>query len=238
MPCLHDLHPGLLVQVLDFSSDVSVLDLAAVARSLKIAVEECRPIGCGPWKHAPGPWSSSGLWRYLGLGDLKKLPTVTLFCESEFQDTSDVLAFVKAAKALAADTVDGHVAFNKCSFDAAGTARLFSLDGNDNVCFGDQIARLAVKGCRIECTIDAHHYLPDGDAPWIWVYVWVESHTDGPQNPLVCCSSLVFPELRLHSMREREYQESHDLDASSPLTELVRANMPLPMFFGVKGFED
>ena len=70
------------------------------------------------------------------------------------------------------------------------------------------------------------------------MYVWVESHTDGPQNPLVCCSSLVFPELRLHSMREREYQESHDLDASSPLTELVRANMPLPMFFGVKGFED
>ena len=105
--------------------------------------------------------------------------------------------------------MDGHVAFNKCSFDAAGTARLFSLDGNDNVCFGDQIARLAVKGCRIECTIDAHHYLPDGDAPWIWVYVSVESHTDG-----------------------------HDLDASSPLTELVRANMPLPMFFGVKGFED
>ena len=239
MSCLHALHCGPLVHVLDYSLDVSVLELAAVASSFKSAVEKCRPIGgCGPWKHLPGQWHTSGLWKVLGLGDLKKLPKVTLCCETEFKDTAEVLAFVKAAKALAADTVDGHVAFNKCSFDADAkeVERLFSPSNDEFYCFGHQIAQIPFNGCKIECTMDVHSGLPDCHCPWILMYVWVKDDNDGRQNPLVCCSSLVFPELRLHSLRDREENEIDYLDASSPLTELVRAGMPLPMFFGVVGW--
>lgn len=236
MPFLHDLHGGLLAHVLDFLSDVGVLELAVASSSLRGAVEECRLVGCGPWRLPPGPWYPCGIWRYLGLGDLTKLPKVTLCCETEFQETADVLAFVKAAKALAADTVDGQVVFNKCWFDAAKTARLFSPGDGEVVCFGNQVARIPFNGSQIECFINLHSYLPDGDFPWILVYV--EPDNSQSQKPLVCCNSLVFPELRLLSLPDYETEKDHDLDATSPLTELVRANMPLPMFFGVKGLED
>lgn len=221
--------------MLDLSS-VTVLELAVASGSLRGAVDECRPIGCaGPWRLSPGPWYPCGIWRYLGLGDLIKLPKVTLCCETEFQETADVLAFVKAAKALAADTVDGHVGFNKCWFDAANAARLF-FPGNGEVCCYGDFAQIPFNGSQIECAIDAHSYLPQSGVPWIWVYVQEDSGL--PRKPLVCCNSLVFPELRLLSLPGRDHQETHDLDATSPLTDLVRANMPLPMFFGVKGLED
>ncbi|CAL1152505.1 unnamed protein product, partial [Cladocopium goreaui] len=70
----------------------------------------------GPWQHLPGAWQSSGLWRCLGLGDLKMIPDVTLCCEVQFQELTEVLAFFKAVKALAADTIDGHVTFKKLTF--------------------------------------------------------------------------------------------------------------------------
>ena len=45
MPCLLNLSKELLVRALDFSSDTSVLELAAASRAVKTEVEECRPFG-------------------------------------------------------------------------------------------------------------------------------------------------------------------------------------------------
>ena len=44
------------------------------------------------------------------------IPDVTLCCEVQFQELTEVLAFFKAVKALAADTIDGHVTFKKLTF--------------------------------------------------------------------------------------------------------------------------
>ena len=54
---------------------------------------------------------------------------------------------------------------------------------------------------------------------------------------LICCSSVLLPDLRLFGSFCNIYND-HELDAESPLTQLVRANMPLPMLFGVKGVDD
>ena len=113
MPCLLNLSKELLVRALDFSSDTSVLELAAASRAVKTEVEECRPFGSeGSWRHPAGAWNTSGLWRFLGLGDLKKIPFVSLCCEVEFQNVTETLAFLKAAKDLASDTIDDHVSFS------------------------------------------------------------------------------------------------------------------------------
>ena len=64
MPSLHSLSKGLLVHVLDLSSDASVLELAAASRAVKTEVEECSASA------SEGPWATSG--RYLeNLGTLE-----------------------------------------------------------------------------------------------------------------------------------------------------------------------
>ena len=49
------------------------------------------------------------------------------------------------------------------------------------------------------------------------------------------CAAVAFllPKLRL--LAGYDIYGGHDLDAESPLTDLVRANQPLPLLFGVKG---
>ena len=68
------------------------------------------------------------------------------------------------------------------------------------------------------------------------LYVDIENGTDLPQNPLIC-SSLLLPDLRLFASYGSIYND-HELDTESPLTQLVRANVPLPMLFGVKGLDE
>ena len=133
MPCLNALNTELLVRVLDLASDVSVLELDVASPSLTRAVEECRrgsPLGEGAWRHPPGKWEVCGLWRFLSLGDLKKIPSVTLSCKVEFQNVTEALAFFKAAKHLAADTIDGQVTFNTCSFSGEDVAELYTAVAN------------------------------------------------------------------------------------------------------------
>ena len=127
MPGLHNLSEVLLVHMLDLSSDALVLELAAASRALRSGVEACRQVASeGPWQHAPGTWEACGLWRYLGLGDLKMIPAVTLCCETKFQHRTELLAFLKAVKALAAETFDGYVATSLHSM--RGKQQAFSLE--------------------------------------------------------------------------------------------------------------
>jgi len=245
MPGLQSLSEVLLVHVLDLSSDALVLELAAASRALRSGVEACRQVASeGPWQHAPGTWEACGLWRYLGLGDLKMIPAVTLCCETKFQHRTELLAFLKAVKALAAETFDGYVAFNQFTFDARKAASIFSredMEGDDFMTESHQTVEVVFNGCRLNCSLSlAAHSQPedsDGEIPWVNVYVDIDDGTVLLQNPLICCSSVLLPDLRLFGSFCNIYND-HELDAESPLTQLVRANMPLPMLFGVKGVDD
>ena len=59
------------------------------------------------------------------MGDIKTVPCVTLNCEAEFLNIAEALAFFKATKHLAADTLDRKVTFHKFCFAAADTANTF-----------------------------------------------------------------------------------------------------------------
>lgn len=242
MPWRFDLSKELLVHVLNLSTDASVLHFAAASRAVRNAVEECREIGSacsagshGPWRHPPATWEVSGLWRFLGLGDLKKIPKVTLCCETEFQHSAELLAFLKAVKALAADTVDGHVTFSNFSFPPTDAAELFHGEDEFMTTSG-QVATVVFNGYHIECSIDAHLWIHEGEVPTI--NLWVHENEKGalPENLLICCSSLLAPELRLLASCGENMSEELDLDSESPFTELVRASKPLPMLLGVWGF--
>ena len=238
MPWLRDLSKELLVRVLDLASDSSVLQLSVASGGLKNAVEECRPVsGEGPWCHPPGTWETSGLWRYLGLGDVTStlLPSVTLRCEVKFQDLQEVLLFLKAAKALADDTIDNHVTFDHFVFKPKDVRHLYfgEDDHNGRWCTAGQ-TEVNFQG-QLYCSIEAHRD-DDDEVPWINVYVhW--PYLPMKENPLICCSSLLLPELRMLASIGNIY-DTHDLYEGSPLTELVRASRPLPMMLGVQGFDD
>ena len=232
MPCLRNLSKELLLNVLEFSSDTSVLELAATSRGVRSAVDECRSTGKGfPWRHPPGSLEVSGLWRVFGLGDLKRIPVppVNLRCDVEFQDFAEVVAFLKAANDFAADTMDGHVTFDKLSFDAGDVAHLFfgADDRNDRWCATGE-TEVLFNGRRVECTLDAQR-TDDDENPWMYVHVDCENLLP---NPIICCSSLLSPELRMRA--NIRCGDIHDLDEESPFTDFVLTNMPLPLFFGVK----
>lgn len=238
---LNDLSEVLLLHVLDLSPDASVLELAATSCGLRSGVEACREIRQegGPWRHHKGLWEVSGLWRFLGLGDLKTMPHVTFCCETKFQHVKELLAFYKAAQAFAADTIDGRVTFHKFTFK--GSAKLFCGQQVDFMAPSDQIADVDFNGRQIECSLDAHLH-PEDEAPWINLFVNNEddNRPDAPQNLLMCCSSPVLPDLRLLAGFEAStiiIYNDHQLDSESPLTELMHANTPLPMMFGVKGLD-
>lgn len=232
MPWLHHLSKELLVRVLDFSSDTSVLELAVASRAVKTEVEECRPFGSeGSWRHPAGAWNTSGLWRFLGLGDLKKIPFVSLCCEVEFQNVTETLAFLKAAKDLAADTIDDHVSLNQFLFSAADVNELFCGDGDDPLwCEADHKAALKLKGCRIHCSLVATRTCAVQDAPRT-LFLDVD-RTRRRKNPRVICNSLLATDLRLQS-RHGNIEVYGDLTKESPLTKLMCAKMPLPMFLGL-----
>ncbi|CAE7421360.1 aglC [Symbiodinium natans] len=226
---LHDLSE-VIVHLLDVSSDSSALQLAAASHGLRKAVERCRGVACeGPWRHAAGAWEVAGLWRFLGLGDLHRIPAVTLYCDMEFQHVGEVVKFLKAAKALASDTVDGRVTFSKFSFDPREMAELFDGEEDDFMTTSDQTADVVFNGCNMTCSVDAH----SEGGPWPTLNLWVHEKDDEvvPQNVLMC-SSLLLPELRLCASCE-DIEGTHMLDGESPLTELVRTGMPLPMLIGV-----
>eukprot|EP00435_Cladocopium_sp_Y103_P070497 s127_g35.t1 len=234
---LHELSDVLLVHVLDLSLDTTVLELSAASHALKNGVDRCRRMSSeGPWQHLPGAWQTSGLWRYLGFGDLQRIPEVTLCCEVKFQGLTEVLAFFKAVKALAADTIDGHVTFKKLMFDDA-VKTLFSKRG----IFSTDETTVVFDGYQMECFLDAFFYQEDDEVPLISLCVTYKNDKglrlraqDFPQiRPFICCSSVLLPKLRL--LAGYDIYGGHDLDAESPLTDLVRANLPLPMLFGVKG---
>eukprot|EP00438_Fugacium_kawagutii_P011884 Skav219165 [mRNA] locus=scaffold648:263034:263732:- [translate_table: standard] len=225
MPWLR-LSRGPLEHVLHVLPDASVLRLAATCCSMKSAVEECRAMHHdGPWRHPPGPWEASGLWRLLGLGDLKMIPMVTLCCEAEFQSVVEVLGFLKAAKDLAADTIDGQVVFNNFSFHAA---HLLWGDHDFTCERAAERVDFVFKGCQIECSLEVSYFAGADEVPWIYPYV---QHQRLPENPFICCNSLLSPQMRLRASLGNIY--FNDLDAGSPLTTLVRASMQLPMFLGV-----
>ena len=169
---------------------------------------------------------------------------MTLCCETKFQHRTELLAFLKAVKALAAETFDGYVAFNQFTFDARKAASIFSredMEGDDFMTESHQTVEVVFNGCRLNCSLSlAAHSQPedsDGEIPWVNVYVDIDDGTVLLQNPLICCSSVLLPDLRLFGSFCNIYND-HELDAESPLTQLVRANMPLPMLFGVKGVDD
>ena len=234
MPLLRGLTNGLLVDVLDLVSDASALELSAASAAVKWAVEECRLAGSRfPWQHPPG--KLHGLWRLFGLGDLKRkaIPFVTLRCEAEFENSARLVAFLKAANYLAADTIDGQVTFdNKFVFEASDVANLYygEDDGNGRYCTAG-LTEVLFNDCPLTCGIDGHR--SDGDeVPWINVCVF---HQDLPQNPMIICSSLLLPELRMVAS-DGDVHNTHGLQADSPVTALVQASKALPVFFGVKGF--
>ena len=240
MPGLHDLNEVILLHVLDLSLDASVLELAAASHSLRNAVDNCRGISSeGPWQHMPGVWAASGLWRYLGLGDLKVIPDVTLRCETKFLEMTEVLAFFKAIKTFAAETIDGHVTFNKLTFP--GAAAIFSREHPGVFCPSNRTT-VIFEGNQIECVVDVLFDPPDEGGPRITLCAMhlddmglLLRREDAQMRPLMCCSSLLLPELKLFS--GFDIYEDHHLDADSPLTDLVRANLPVPIMFGVTGFD-
>eukprot|EP00435_Cladocopium_sp_Y103_P056223 s396_g18.t3 len=195
MPWHRDLSKELLVRVLDFSSDSSVLELAAASRAVKTDAEECRPLSSeGSWRHPAGTWNTSGLWRFLGLGDLKNIPSVTLCCEVEFQNVAEAFAFLKAAKNLAADTIDDHVSFNQFLFSAADVNELFCGDGDDpHWCEADQKAAIKMKGCQIQCALVATRTCADENAPRT---LFLDVDRTRRKNPRVICNSLLATDLR------------------------------------------
>ena len=229
MPCLQKLSKEELLNVLEFSSDASVLELAATSRCVRSAVGEIRSGSGFPWQHPPG--TLSGLWRFLGLGDLKRIliPSVSLQCDVEFQNFAEVVAFLKAANDFAADTMDGNVTFDKLSFDAGDVAHLFlgADDRNGRWCATGG-TEVLFNGRPVACTIDAQR-TDDDENPWMYVHVDCE---DLPPNPIICCSSLLSPELRMRA--NIRCGDIHDLDEESPFTDFVLTSIPLPLFFGVK----
>eukprot|EP00438_Fugacium_kawagutii_P027428 Skav217154 [mRNA] locus=scaffold2621:329458:330228:- [translate_table: standard] len=244
---LQDLSEVLLLHILDLSSDASVLELAGTSSAERKRVEDCRSIGQqgSPWQHHQGRWEVSGLWRFLGLGDLKTMPHVTLCCEIKFQHVKELLAFYKAVKTFAADTVDGRVTFHNLTFDVKESANLFSGEEEHFMAPSDQTAVVDFNGRQIECSLDAHLFY---GVPSINLFVCEDDdeededddEEDTPQNLLMCCSSLLLPDVRLLAGLEAgafKLYDDHLLDAESPLTKAVRANMPLPVLFGVKGLD-
>ena len=206
MPSLHSLSKGLLVHVLDLSSDASVLELAAASRAVKTEVEECSASASeGPWRHPAGTWKTSGLWKFLGLGDLKKI----------------------AARNLAADTIDDHVT-SKFSFELAHT--LCEPVNGVQFCRSCENVEIFFSGCRIKCFLEVMRF--HSEDPQIHLMV---SHEELPEHPWVYCNSLQFPELRLRSSSGNIYYD--ELEATHPLTKLVRERMPLLMFFGICGID-
>ena len=240
MPWLHHLSKELLVRVLDLSSDKSVLELTAASRAVKTEVEECRPLGSeGSWRHPEGTWNMSGIWRFLGLGDLKSIPSVTLYCEVEFQNVVEALTFLKAAKNLAAETIDGQVSFSKCFFEAEDVSDLFEAVQNpenpEELQFDCEATWCsAVKPFRMFAFADERF-----ESPWINISIEkLPEETDKlPERIALCVNSLLLPGLRL--LAETEDKDdgvviNYDLDGQSPLTEYVLNSRPLPMFFGFK----
>ena len=115
------------------------------------------------------------------------------------------------------------------------------MEGDDFMTESHQTVEVVFNGCRLNCSLSlAAHLQPedsDGEIPWVNVYVDIDDGTVLLQNPLICCSSVLLPDLRLFGSFCNIYND-HELDAESPLTQLVRANMPRPMLFGVKGVDD
>ena len=234
-PCLADfgsLGRELLGELLDLAPGASVLELSVASRRVRDAVDECRVTTTeGPWRFPKGMIVP---WRFLGLGDVKKLPCVTLCCEVEFPHEQELRNFFQAARQLADDTVDGQVTFARFTFDPQDVAHLFYGEdySNANWCGTEQTAELVFNGCHMTCSLDGHRDEAD-DVPWINLSVDQDSSAE---NPLICCSSLLLPQLRMNSSCGNIY-ECHDLDAESPLTDLVQRSLPLPMFLGVKGLD-
>lgn len=163
-----------------------------------------------------------GLWSYLGLGGLKMIPPVTICCQMEFHGNySRGAGLFQSCQSLgswyAADTCDGHVTFHKFMFDAAEVERVLNGDQEHVVPEPDQVAEVFFKGCTFDGKVDLWRSLTRSSLIWIWLCWtrWTKTWAILGQNPMIYCSSL-------------------QLDPESPLTKLLRANMPLPMLFGLK----
>jgi hypothetical protein len=151
-----------------------------------------------------------------------------------------VLAFFKAVKALAADTIDGHVTFKKLTFkDEVKTL----FPGHNRVLWPLSTDQTTVvfDGYQMKCFLTCF-FQEDDEVPLISLCVNYKNDKglrlgdqDFPQiRAYMCCSSVLPPKLRL--LAGYDIYGGHDLDAESPLTDLVRANQPLPLLFGVKGY--
>ena len=165
------------------------------------------------------------------------IPPVTRGCETEFRGRAKVLTFfLPKAKALAADTCDGHVTFNKFIFDAAEGERVLNGDQEHVVPEPDQVAEVFLGG-TFYCKVDLRSGFPNQEFSDMDLDVLdTEDEEDLGQNPMILCSSPLLPELRLltiYVVSGTDYGDWLELDPESALTKLLRANMWLPMLFGV-----
>eukprot|EP00438_Fugacium_kawagutii_P032476 Skav227712 [mRNA] locus=scaffold79:159703:160710:+ [translate_table: standard] len=238
MPWLH-LSRGPLEHVLQFLPDASVLGLAATCRATKNAVEECRAMHLdGPRQHPPGPWEP-GLWRFLGLGDLKMIPRVTLCCEAEFKSVAEARVFLKAAKDFAALTADGRVYFAKFSFAMTDVAYLLNPcgvddDDSDADREAEQKVEVEYKGLRMQCTLVATRTWSDVTKPRMLCLEVTQRRQDRRRKkPVVIGRCNLTPDLRLESSHE-SLEVYADLWRESPLAELMHKGLPLPLFLGVR----
>ncbi|CAE7802107.1 unnamed protein product [Symbiodinium sp. CCMP2592] len=232
MPGLQELQEGVLVLVLDQASDTSGLRLGAASRGARKAVQQCRDMGSeGPWRHPPGTWEPSGLWRHLGLGDLQRLPSVTLCCQIEFQNVEEVVAFTKAAMEMAAQTINGHVSFSIFTFRRLERAKLFHRTPWDffSRAQAKPSAHVCFNGRQYECRLHASpgwdNFDEEGSSISLHVDP-VEDVVDVPQSPSILWGSLS-KEWALDTCDTR-------LTAESPLAASVKAGRPLPMMLGIE----
>ena len=229
------------VQCLDYLSDDSILELAVASPNFKCTlIESRRTGGGGPWRHPPGTWQPAGLWRVLNFSclsvEMKSLPAVILHCDIEFKDPTEVSKFFHAAKTIASDTVDGRVMFSKFSFDPRESADLFSGfdDGAGNWCGATPNVPIVFKGVEMECCLEAQCFDFELGQDLPSLHLGCACWDDHPvlEGLGLCCRPLISPEVRLKVSWDTIYEE-HLLDATSPLSTLVRAGEALPIFFGV-----
>eukprot|EP00931_Biecheleriopsis_adriatica_P106807 TRINITY_DN81187_c0_g1_i1.p1 TRINITY_DN81187_c0_g1~~TRINITY_DN81187_c0_g1_i1.p1 ORF type:complete len:263 (-),score=34.20 TRINITY_DN81187_c0_g1_i1:93-845(-) len=226
----------MLLQVLYYLPDESVLSLAVTSGTMQreVSSQSCVARPGGPWRHPRGLWQPAGLWQHLGLkalaSCLRNMPTVILCCEHSLRDAEEVSAFLDAAKGLAAETEDGTVFFNSCTFTAPDVSRLFSgadQEPDNAWCCAQPSADIALGDVTLKCSVEALCF--EVGMPALTLHACCE---DIDLKFDVRCCSPELPSLRLVA-DEMGSRSDHELDSTSPLRRAVCANKPLAMLLGV-----
>ncbi|CAE7657231.1 aglC, partial [Symbiodinium pilosum] len=221
-------------------ADVFVMRLAVACRSLRKAVAQSGTTQLGgPWIQGPGTWQPAGLFQALGLEGLERLclPAVTLMCEVAFKNTGEVLAFLDAARGLAADADDGHVFFSNFRFKVRDVEFMFSGydDGDDCRCEAEPSIDMFVGDVHIQASLEALCNEEDPTGPPLFNLSVFQDPMPAIAETCVemLGSSLLLPDLRLVSY-DGCICSDHGLDSTSPLLLHMRKGNPLPMFLAFR----